>query len=101
MIGAAPFGVAVGVYKVSVAMKGGVVEVGKMIGLSDVVLVIETSDFAKVEQNLSRIGTVIARPPKSYQSNSPAGRKTGIDMLVYDPDGHVVEVSQVLTKNAK
>jgi len=66
------------------------------IGLNDIVIVIETTDMTKVERNLKSIGAQIARQLKAYKSKGPAGPKTGVDMLVYDPDGYLVEVSQVL-----
>lgn len=72
----------------------------EVIGVTDIVLVIETDDIIKVQNNLQNVGARIARAPKSYESNGPSGRKAGVDMLVFDPDGHVVEISQVLKRQS-
>lgn len=68
------------------------------IGLMDIVLVVETNDLEEVKSNLDAMNINIIRAPKSYSSDGPAGQKTGLDMLVEDPDGYIVEISQVLNR---
>ena len=69
------------------------------LGLMDIVLVIETDNLEDVKLDLEALGTPILRAPKGYTSDGPAGSKRGLDMLVEDPDGYVVEISQVLQRD--
>ena len=65
------------------------------IGVTDVVLVIQTDDIQEVHANLVSMGARILSPPRDYTVRSVAGQKYGAIMFFADPDGHVIEMSQV------
>lgn len=65
------------------------------IGTSDAVLVIVTDDIKQVHENLLALDARILEGPRDYTSNSVEGRKFGAIMFFQDPDGHVIEMSQV------
>ncbi len=67
----------------------------KTIGTSDAVLVIVTDDIKEVHGNLQAMGATILKEPEDYTSNSVNGRKFGAIMFVQDPDGYVIEMSEV------
>jgi len=67
----------------------------KTIGTSDAVLVIVTDDIKEVYSNLQTMGATILKEPEDYTSNSVNGRKFGAIMFVQDPDGYVIELSEV------
>lgn len=70
-------------------------KVADRLGIHDVMLVIESDrDLDAFTARVSELGGSILRPPTAYQSNGPAGRKTGKSMLVRDPDGYVVEITR-------
>ncbi|MEQ8508318.1 MAG: VOC family protein [Rhodospirillaceae bacterium] len=65
------------------------------IGTSDAVLVIVTDDIAQAYKNLLAINATILKPPRAYTSNSVKGRKEGAIMFFQDPDGNVIEMTEV------
>ena len=65
------------------------------IGTSDAVLVIVTDDIKQVHENLASLDARILEGPRDYTSNSVEGRKFGAIMFFQDPDGHVIEMTQV------
>lgn len=73
-------------------------KVADRLGIHDVMLVIETDrDLGAFTARIAELGGSILRLPTPYTSNGPAGRKTGVSMLVRDPDGYVVEVTRTTT----
>ena len=70
-------------------------EVTGTIGVSDAVLVIQTENLKAVYENLKAIGATIIDPPEDYTVRSVNVQKYGAIMFVMDPDGHVIELSQV------
>ena len=69
---------------------------GKL-GVNDIIMMIEVTNFDDVAAAVMALDTPLLRPPGPYESNGPAGRKTGRNMLVRDPDGYVIEVTSVET----
>lgn len=67
------------------------------IGVTDVVLVIQTDDMAEVYAALREAGANVISEPRPYSVESVSTKKTGLIMFVADPDGHVIELTQVLT----
>ena len=65
------------------------------IGVTDAVLVIQTDDIKQVHENLKRLGARILQPPEDYDVRSVDTHKYGAIMFFVDPDGHVIEMSQV------
>lgn len=65
------------------------------IGTSDAVLVIVTDDITKAYENAKAVGANIIKPPRTYTSNSVNGKKFGSIMFLQDPDGNVIEMTQV------
>ena len=65
------------------------------IGVTDAVLVIQTDDIKQAHENLKKLGATILEPPEDYSTRSVAGQKFGAIMFFVDPDGHVIELSQV------
>ncbi len=65
------------------------------IGVTDAVLVIQTDDIKQVHANLKKLGARILTPPEDYTVRSVNGQKYGAIMFFVDPDGHVIELSQV------
>lgn len=65
------------------------------IGTSDAVLVIVTDDITKAYENAKALGANIIKAPRAYTSNSVNGKKFGSIMFLQDPDGNVIEMTQV------
>ncbi len=65
------------------------------IGVTDAVLVVQTEDIKQVHDNLKRLGARILQPPRDYDVRSVDTHKYGAIMFLVDPDGHVIEMSQV------
>jgi catechol 2,3-dioxygenase-like lactoylglutathione lyase family enzyme len=65
------------------------------IGVTDAVLVVQTDDIKQVHENLKRLGAPILQPPQDYDVRSVDTHKYGAIMFFVDPDGHVIEMSQV------
>lgn len=69
-------------------------KMAERLGIHDVMLVIESDrDLDAFARRVEVLGGATLRPPTPYTSIGPAGRKTGVSMLVRDPDGYVVEVT--------
>ncbi|MDX2144839.1 MAG: VOC family protein [Rhodospirillaceae bacterium] len=66
------------------------------IGVSDAVLMIETDDIDGVYKNLQAMGTPMLQLPKEATTKSADSIKTVKNMFFRDPDGWVIEMSQVL-----
>jgi predicted enzyme related to lactoylglutathione lyase len=67
----------------------------KTIGTSDAVLVIVTDDIQTAYENAKAQGANILDGPRAYTSNSVSGKKFGWIMFLQDPDGWVIEMTQV------
>lgn len=67
------------------------------LGIHDSILVIESRGLAAIAAKVPSLGGRILRAPAPYESNGPQGRKRGADMLLADPDGYVVEVTEVFS----
>ena len=67
----------------------------KTIGTSDAVLVIVTDDIETAHKNAVAQGARILDGPRPYTSNSVVGKKFGSIMFLQDPDGWVIEMTQV------
>lgn len=65
------------------------------IGTSDAVLVIVTDDIGQAHENLLNFNAKILSGPRAYTSNSVAGKKFGQIMFFQDPDGRVIEMTEV------
>ena len=66
------------------------------IGIGDVMVSVEVQDIQAVQGRLSQIGTRFQRTPVRFSQPGPDGAtQTGQHLLAYDPDGHMVEVSQM------
>ena len=66
------------------------------IGIGDVIVSIEVPDVQAAHGRLSQIGTRFQRTPVRFSQPGPDGAtQTGQHLLAYDPDGHMVEVSQM------
>ena len=65
------------------------------IGTSDAVLVIVTDDIKQAHENLIGLNARVLEGPRDYTSNSVEGRKFGAILFFQDPDGHVIEMTQV------
>lgn len=65
------------------------------IGTSDAVLVIVTDDIGQAHQNLLDLEAKILSGPRAYTSNSVNGKKYGQIMFFQDPDGRVIEMTEV------
>lgn len=65
------------------------------LGTGDIIVVVEVPDIQQVYGNLQQIGTRFHRTPGAFTMAGPDGSSvSGRNMLVYDPDGHMVEVIQ-------
>lgn len=69
------------------------------IGVKDIILMIEADDVQTLHGHLIAAGHPIVRPPGQYKSDGPAGSKRGYNMLVRDPDGYIVEVTDVQSRD--
>jgi catechol 2,3-dioxygenase-like lactoylglutathione lyase family enzyme len=66
------------------------------IGSGDVIVSIEVPDIQGAYGKLSQIGTRFQRTPVRFtQTNADGTGQTGQHFLAYDPDGHMVEVTQM------
>ena len=67
------------------------------IGTGDVIIGVEVADIQGAYNRLSQIGTRFQRSPVRFTQAAADGGagQTGQHMLAYDPDGHMVEVSQM------
>ncbi len=66
------------------------------IGAGDVIVSIEVPDIQGAYGKLSQIGTRFQRTPVRFtQTNADGTGLTGQHFLAYDPDGHMVEVTQM------
>lgn len=66
------------------------------IGIGDVIVSVEVPDIQAAHGRLSQIGTRFQRTPVRFSQPGPDGAtQTGQHLLAYDPDGHMVEVSQM------
>lgn len=66
------------------------------IGVGDVVINIEVPDIQAAYSRLGQIGTRFQRTVVRFtQTGADGGAQTGQHFLAFDPDGHMVEVSQM------
>lgn len=66
------------------------------IGIGDILVGIEVPDLQAAYSRLSQSGTRFQRTPGRFSQPSADGSpQTGQHMLAYDPDGHMVEISQM------
>ncbi len=66
------------------------------IGIGDVIIGIEVADLQGAYSRLSQIGTRFQRSPVRFTQTTADGTgQTGQHLLAYDPDGHMVEVTQM------
>mgnify|MGYP002632723081 CR=1 FL=1 len=66
------------------------------VGIGDIVIGIEVPDIQAAFERLSQIGTRFQRSPARFSQPAADGTsQTGQHLLAYDPDGHMVEVSQM------
>jgi catechol 2,3-dioxygenase-like lactoylglutathione lyase family enzyme len=66
------------------------------IGIGDAVLMIETDDLDGVYKELQAMGTPMLQLPKEATTRSADSIKTVKNMFFRDPDGWVIEMSQVV-----
>lgn len=66
------------------------------LGVGDVIIMIETDDINFIYNRLQETGARFHTPPERFEVRNPDGtvRDTGYRMFVYDPDGHLIEVSE-------
>ena len=66
------------------------------LGVGDVIIMIETDDINFVYNRLQETGARFHTPPERFEITNPDGsvRDTGYRMFVYDPDGHLIEISE-------
>ncbi len=66
------------------------------IGIGDILVGIEVPDIQAAYGRLSQSGTRFQRTPARFsQPGADGSPQTGQHMLAYDPDGHMVEISQM------
>jgi catechol 2,3-dioxygenase-like lactoylglutathione lyase family enzyme len=66
------------------------------VGIGDIVMTIEVPDIQGVSSRLAQIGTRFQRNTVRFtQINADGTQQTGQHFLAFDPDGHMVEVSQL------
>jgi catechol 2,3-dioxygenase-like lactoylglutathione lyase family enzyme len=69
------------------------------VGTADVILGVSVPDVQGAYSRLSQIGTRFHQPPARFTGAGPDGApQSGQRFFAYDPDGHLVEVSQFDTK---
>ena len=66
-------------------------------GIGDAVLMLETDDVDGVYKNLQALGTPILQLPKEATTKSAEAIKHVKNMFFRDPDGWVIEMSQVVS----
>lgn len=66
------------------------------LGVGDVIIMIETDDINFVYNRLQETGARFHTPPERFEVKNLDGtlRDRGYRMFVYDPDGHLIEVSE-------
>ncbi len=66
------------------------------IGSGDVIVNIEVPDLQAAYGRLGQIGTRFQRQPSRFNQVAPDGTQlAGQHVLAYDPDGHMIEISQM------
>jgi len=66
------------------------------VGLGDVIIGIEVTDIQGAYSRLGQIGTRFQRTPVRFtQTGADGSQQTGQHFLAFDPDGHLVEISQM------
>ena len=69
------------------------------VGTSDVIVGISVPDIQGAYSRLNQIGTRFHQPPARFTGAGPDGApQSGQRFFAYDPDGHLVEVSQFDTR---
>jgi catechol 2,3-dioxygenase-like lactoylglutathione lyase family enzyme len=69
------------------------------VGTADVILGISVPDIQGAYTRLNQIGTRFHQPPARFTGAGPDGApQSGQRFFAYDPDGHLVEVSQFDTR---
>lgn len=71
-------------------------EIMEQIGVGDAVLMIETDNVDEVYRNLQAMNTPMLQLPKEAKTRSADSIKTVKNMFFRDPDGYVIEMSQVV-----
>ncbi|MBM3513895.1 MAG: VOC family protein [Alphaproteobacteria bacterium] len=71
-------------------------DVMDQIGVGDAVLMIETDSVDEVYANLQAMNTPMLQLPKEAKTRSADSIKTVRNMFFRDPDGYVIEMSQVV-----
>ncbi len=66
-------------------------------GIGDAVLMLETDDVDSVYKNLQALGTPILQLPRQAETRSANAIKQVKNMFFRDPDGWVIEMSQVVS----
>jgi catechol 2,3-dioxygenase-like lactoylglutathione lyase family enzyme len=66
-------------------------------GIGDAVLMLETDDVDSVYKNLQALGTPILQLPKEATTQSADAIKHVKNMFFRDPDGWIIEMSQVVS----
>ena len=70
-------------------------KIADRLGIQDIIVMIESLDINSIAARITALGGGVLRPPAAYPSNGLAGRKFGANMLLTDPDGYVVAVTEV------
>lgn len=66
------------------------------LGTGDVVMMFQVPDIQTVHNRLNSVGTRFHEPPTRFTSRRPDGEmQTGRRLMAFDPDGHMVEVTQI------
>jgi len=66
------------------------------LGVGDIIVNIEVADLQTAYTRLNQIGTRFQRTPIPFTQPGPDGApESGVHMLAYDPDGHMVQVTQM------
>ena len=66
------------------------------VGIGDIIVGVEVPDIQAIYGRLNQIGTRFQRTPVRFtQPDADGTARTGQHLLAYDPDGHMVEVSQM------
>ncbi len=66
------------------------------VGTGDVIVAIEVQDLQSAYSRLGQIGVRFHTPPVRFTTAGPDGAsQNGQHLFAYDPDGHVIEVSQI------
>jgi catechol 2,3-dioxygenase-like lactoylglutathione lyase family enzyme len=66
------------------------------LGTGDVVIMFQVPDIQTVHNRLNSVGTRFHEPPTRFTSRTLSGAaQTGRRLMAFDPDGHMVEVTQI------